>query len=101
MIQVTWHHELSYVPSGKHAVYETLSTISFVNGYIEVLNTVNQDTKVHMLSHPQKLMVDGVAYGWQVVLNYHAAWLQHIKQGRATWGNEHTKLKLRREPCLA
>ena len=61
--QVTWPHELIYSPSGQPAVYETLSTMSFVNGYIEVLNTVSQDTKVHMLSHLQELIVDGETYG--------------------------------------
>ena len=28
--------------------------------------------------------------------NYHAVWLQHIEQGRATWGDEVTRLDLRR-----
>ena len=92
-----WPQELIYPPSGQPAaVYETLSIMSVVNGYIEVLNIVNQDIKLHMLAHLQELMVDGEMYRWQVILNYHAAWLQHIKQGRATWGNEPTKLKLRR-----
>lgn len=27
---------------------------------------------------------------------YHMAWLQHIKQGRAAWGEENKKKKLRK-----
>ena len=60
MPQVTWPHGLIYVPSGQPAVYETLSTMRFIKGYIEVLNKVSQDTKVHMLS---QLIVDGEMYG--------------------------------------
>ena len=67
----------------------------FVNGYLEVLARMVQDTKVHMLSHLQWLMADGEVYGWPVVLAYHAAWLQHLEQGRAMWGDDDTKLKLR------
>ena len=32
---------------------EDLSLMMFVNGYLEVLATVDQDMKVHMLSHLQ------------------------------------------------
>ena len=35
---VTWPHKLIYSPSRQPAVYETISTMSFANGYIEVLN---------------------------------------------------------------
>ena len=57
--------------------------MSFVNGYLEVLAMVKDDTKELMLSHIQELMADGEAYGWPVVLAYHAAWLQHLEQGRS------------------
>ena len=57
-----------------------------------------------MLSHLKELMGDGKAYGCPVVLVYHAAWLQHLKQhieqGRAAWADMATKLKLRQALVL-
>ena len=48
-----------------------------------------------MLSHVQDFMADREAYGWSVVLEYHAAGLQHLGQGRSAWENHAMKLKLR------
>ena len=93
--QITWPHELIYTQASIPALYEDLLAMSFVNGYLEVLATVKDDTKQLMLSHLQELMADREAYGWPVVLVYHAAWLQHLKQGRAAWADQDTKLKLR------
>ena len=93
--QITLPHELIYTQAVLPAVYEDLSPMLFVNGYLEVLATVKDDTKELMLSHLQELMADGEAYGWPVVLVYHAACLQHLKQGRAAWVDLDTKLKLR------
>ena len=42
--QITWPRELIYTPAGLPAVYEYLSPMLFVNGYLEVLATVNEDT---------------------------------------------------------
>ena len=36
------------------------------------------------------------AYGWEIVRSYHAAWLQHLEQSRATRNDSDKKLKLRR-----
>ena len=93
--QITWPHELIYTQASLPAVYEDLSPMSFVNGYLEILATVKDDTKELMLSHLQELMADGEAYGWPVVLAYHAAWLRHLEQGLAAWTDLDTKLKLR------
>ena len=49
-----------------------------------------------MVAHLQELMEDGERYGWPAVRAYHAAWLQYMEQGRTAWGDEETKLKLRR-----
>ena len=93
--QITWPHELIYTPAGQPAVYEYVSPMMFVNGYLEVLARVEQDTKVQMLSHWQELMTDGEACGWPIILVYHTAWLQHLEPGRAMCGDHDTKLKLR------
>ena len=55
----------------------------------------DQDTNGRILTHLQELLADGEAYGWPVVLVYHAAWLQHLQQGLAMWRDHNTKLKLR------
>ena len=91
----TWPHELIYTQVGLPAVYEDLSAMLFVNGYLEVLAMVKDDTEELMLSHLQELMANGEAYRWPVVLAYHAAWLQHLEQGRAAWTDLNAKLKLR------
>ena len=49
-----------------------------------------------MLRYLQELMEDSEVYGWETVRDYLAAWLQFIEQGRATWGEEVKKTKLRR-----
>ena len=61
--QIMWPHKLIYTPAGLPSVYENLSLMLFVNGYLEVLATVNEDTKGLMLSHLQELMTDEKAYG--------------------------------------
>ena len=50
----------------------------------------------HMWAHLRDLMHDGQRFGWPVIRNYHAIWLQHIEQGMATWGDEVTHLDLHR-----
>ena len=49
-----------------------------------------------MSAHLQEMMEDGEALGWSVVRAYNTVWLQHLEQGRATWNDEVTRLKLRR-----
>ena len=66
--------------------------MSFMQGYLTVMNTQQQDIKKHMNSHLQE---DGEAYGWPVANAFNATWLQHIEMGRAIWDNQNTKLKLR------
>ena len=49
-----------------------------------------------MSAPSQGALEDGETFGWPTVRAYHAVWLQHIEQGRATWDDETTRLKLRR-----
>ena len=60
---VSWPHEVIFTSEGKPAGYEELSVISFVQGYLTVINTPKQDIKKQMNSHLQDLMEDGEAYG--------------------------------------
>ena len=47
-----------------------------------------------MSTHFKEIMEDGETFGWPTVGAYHMVWLQHLEQGRATWGDETTRLKL-------
>ena len=49
-----------------------------------------------MYNHLQELMEVVEVYGWKVVKDYHAAWLQLMEQGRAAWGDNAKKERLRR-----
>ena len=44
----------------------------------------------------QDLFEDVEVYGWMVVREYHAAWLQLIEQGWAVWGDDTMRAQLRR-----
>ena len=69
--------------------------MAFVDGYITAMSRESLPIKQLMLSHLQELMEDVEHYGWPAVTAYHAAWVQHIEQGRVAWGDEDMKLKLR------
>ena len=71
MNQVIWPHELIYTPSGQTAVYEALSKLAFVNGYLSVLTLELKNIKARMLTDLQEVMEDGEPYGWPVVWSYH------------------------------
>ena len=50
-----------------------------------------------MSAHLQELMEDCETFGWPLVRTYHTVWLPHLKQRRAKWNDEATRLKLHRE----
>ena len=47
-----------------------------------------------MAAYQQEMMEDGETFGWPMLRAYHFVWLQHLEQGRATWNDEATWLKL-------
>ena len=49
-----------------------------------------------MATHLQEQLGDGEIFRWPIVWAYHAAWLQHLEQYRATSADEGIKLKIRR-----
>ena len=49
-----------------------------------------------MTIHLHEIMEDGEIFRWPVVQAYHAAWLKHLEQGRATWEDDVTRFKLGR-----
>ena len=70
--------------------------MAFVNGYLSIIARLMVTIRNQMATHLEELMEDGEIFRWPVVRAYHAAWLQHLEQGRATWADEGIKLKLRR-----
>ena len=65
--------------------------MAFVDGYITIMSRERLPIKILTLTHLQELMADGEHYGWPAISAYHAAWLQHIEQGRTAWGDEDTQ----------
>ena len=61
-----------------------------------IMDLQSDSLKKVMSAHLKELMEDGEHFGWPTVRAYHAVWLQHIEQGRATWDDENTRLKPRR-----
>ena len=65
-----------------------------VEGYLTVMSRETLHIKVCMLNHLQELMEDSKHYGWPVIRACNAAWLQHVEQSWAVWGDEAVKLRL-------
>ena len=79
--KVTCPHELMYTAAGQPAVYEDLSMIVVVSGYLAVMETVMHAWKPIMAKHPMELMADEEVYGWVLVRVYHMVWFQQIENG--------------------
>ena len=56
---ITWSHELIYTTSGQPAIYEELSAMYFVNGYLAVTVVESEENKPLMLADLQELMENG------------------------------------------
>ena len=65
--RVTWPDEVIYSPSAQPTIYDQLSSIAFVNGYLTVMFREPPYVKALMLDHLQELMEDSEHYGWPVV----------------------------------
>ena len=62
---MTWPHRVVYNSEGQIAVYEEMSSILFVNGYLTIKGEKTEEVKGHMLQHLQDLMEDAEAYSWE------------------------------------
>ena len=80
---------------GQPPIYLDMSIALFTNGYLGVAAAESGPIREYMLEHLQELMEDVESYGWKVVRDYHAAWLQLLEQGRAAWDDGPRKEKLR------
>ena len=77
-------------------MYESMSSLAFVSGYMTIMDLQPEPIRKLMWVHLKELMEDGECFGWPTVRAYHAVWLQNIEQGRATWDDQPTCLKLHR-----
>ena len=60
-----------------------------------MIMTPQKDSLRHKMAvHLKEMMEYGETFGWPMVRAYHTVWLQHLEQGRATWNDEVTRLKL-------
>ena len=78
-------------------MYTGMSLASFTNGYLGiVVGEKGPPTGEVMLRHLWALLQDVDVYVWRGVREYHAAWLQLLEQGQATWKDDGVTTELRR-----
>ena len=92
--KILWPHELIFTPEGQSTTCESLSVMAFVKGFLTIMSLQKDALRIKMGDHLQEMMEDGETFGWPMVGAYHAVWLQYLEQGKATWNNEATRLKL-------
>ena len=70
--------------------------MALVAGYLTIMDLQPEPLRKKMSAYLKEIMEDGETFRLPTVRAYHAVWLQHIEQGRATWNDETTWLKLHR-----
>ena len=71
-----------------------MSLASFANRYMGIVAEAGSPIKEWMLTHLRELFEDVDVYGWSVVKECHAAWLQFLEQGRAVLKDEGKRAQL-------
>ena len=104
--RVSWPHEMVTTAHGQPPIYLDMSLALFTNEYLCVAAAESGPVREYMLEHLQELMEDVESYGWKVVRNSNAVWLQLLEQGRVVWDDGPRKEKLCRllvwnKPALA
>ena len=72
-----------FTPDGQPPVYDSISCMAFVNGYLAIMAGQNDTLKNKMAIHLQEMMEDRET--WPVVCAYHMARLQHLGQAGLLW----------------
>jgi hypothetical protein len=94
---VLWPQERVHDARGLRMKYEDLSWDKFVLGLLCVISEAELTLQPLLYMHLRELMEDAGMYGLEPVKAFHGVWLNHIEQGRATWHDEKTREKLRRQ----
>jgi hypothetical protein len=92
-----WPQERVHDARGQIMKYEALTWDKFVLGYLCVTQEADPKLQPLLYLHLRDMMEDAGIYGLEAVKAFHGVWLNHIEQGRATWQDEHTREKLRRQ----
>ena len=75
--RIIWPHEMVTASMGQAPLSKDMSLALFSNGYLTIVAGENSPViKDTMLRH---LFEDVEVYGWVVVREYHAAWLQLLE----------------------
>ena len=64
--------------------------MAFVTGFLTIMDLQSDVLRRKMSAHLKEIMEDCETFRWPMVRAYHAVWLQHLEQGRATWDDEAT-----------
>ena len=87
-----WPH--LHVPFGlAKKKFKDLSLAEFVYGYLDIMRVAKDEQREIMLSHLMTLMRLAAKYKWHSVLSFHAAVLDRIEAGLASWGDDFTELE--------
>ena len=80
VLRIKWVHEMVCSAQSKAPMYEAMLLASFTNGYLGIVAAEKgSPTGEVMLRHLRALLQDVDVYGWRVVREYHAAWLQLLE----------------------
>ena len=71
-LQITWLHKLVYGIGRQPVVYDKITIILFIQGYLMSIESERPHQWEPKLKHLTKLMADVAIYGWEPVQAYHA-----------------------------
>ena len=87
-----WPH--LHVPFGlSRKKFKDLSTAEFVYGYLDILSAQPAQQQGLMTQHLMSLMRLASKYDWDAVLSFHAAVLDRIESGLASWGDDFSEIE--------
>lgn len=87
-----WPH--LHVPFGlSRKKFKDLSTAEFVYGYLDILSAQPSPQQALMTHHLMSLMRLASKYDWEAVLSFHAAVLDRIESGLASWGDDFSEIE--------
>ena len=88
-----WPHEVVNTAMGKLIEYKGISITLFISRYLAIMAI--EKSSVHPVIVQHLLMGDAESYRWELVIAFHAIWVQQLEQGRVTWVDKDAKIKYR------
>ena len=85
---VVWPHELVYIGASRNtAVYDQLTPVQFITGFLRSLQMAPPNDRDNLLTYGIDLFQDAVDVSWEVARGANSVVLQEIEQGRLNWGD--------------